>query len=108
MTWLTQGSRALRSTHRFLRPWSSAAHAGFDNVLGRCSVEPGSGEFAENKAVMDGLVTRMREDMDRIAKGGGEDAIKRALKRGKLLVRDRINQLLDPGKCKLEEENSSA
>ena len=51
---------------------------------------------------MEVLVQRMRDDVTRISKGGGEDAINRALKRGKLLVRDRINQLLDPGSPFLE------
>ena len=58
---------------------------------------------AEVKEAMDKLVEKLEEDMRRIAKGGGDDAIKRAVKRGKLLVRDRINQLLDPGK--LERSN---
>ena len=75
---------------------------GSQNVLDRCSVEPGSEDYEENKRAMEVLVQRMRDDVTRISKGGGEDAIDRALKRGKLLVRDRINQLLDPGSPFLE------
>ena len=82
---------------------SSKHRHGFDNTLGRCSVDAGSEEYARNKEAMDKLVEKLEEDMRRIAKGGGDDAIKRAVKRGKLLVRDRINQLLDPGK--LERSN---
>ena len=70
----------------------------FHEALDRSGVDPASGEYAENKAHMDQLVQNLRTDLHRISKGGGEEACNRAIKRGKLLVRDRINQLLDPGK----------
>ncbi len=76
---------------------SVAARAYFNNALDRCAVDPQTQEFQENKAAMDQLVAGLESDYERISKGGGEEAVKRALKRGKLLVRDRINQLVDPG-----------
>ena len=72
------------------------------NVLSRCSVEPESVEYEENKRTMDGLVENLRRDLTRIAKGGGDEAIRRARGRGKLLVRERIDHLLDPGSPFLE------
>ena len=51
---------------------------------------------------MDDLVQTLRRDAKRIARGGGPEACERALKRGKLLVRDRIDHLLDPGAPFLE------
>jgi len=80
----------------------TAARAYFNNALDRCAVDPQTQEFQENRAAMDKLVAGLQSDMERISKGGGEEAVKRALKRGKLLVRDRINQLVDPGSPFLE------
>ncbi|WP_026927793.1 carboxyl transferase domain-containing protein [Granulicoccus phenolivorans] len=48
------------------------------------------------------LVADLRARLDRVALGGGEKARARHLERGKLLVRDRIDVLLDPGSPFLE------
>lgn len=61
-----------------------------------------SSEFAENKAYMQALVTDLRLQLDKIKKGGGEKARNRHIARGKLLPRERINALLDPGSPFLE------
>ena len=39
---------------------------------------------------------------DRLSQGGGQKAVERHTSRGKCFVRDRINQLLDPGSPFLE------
>ena len=48
------------------------------------------------------LVTELKKKIGTIAQGGGDKAVERHTSRGKLFVRDRINQLLDPGSPFLE------
>ena len=48
------------------------------------------------------LVTELKKKIGTIAHGGGDKAVERHTSRGKLFVRDRINQLLDPGSPFLE------
>jgi 3-methylcrotonyl-CoA carboxylase beta subunit len=65
-------------------------------------VDPASAEFAANDAEHRRLVNELRERLGRAALGGGEKARARHLERGKLLPRERVNQLLDPGSPFLE------
>lgn len=58
--------------------------------------------FLENKRCMDGLVHHLHGLIDQAALGGGRKAIERHLSRGKMLPRDRITALLDPGSPFLE------
>ncbi len=58
--------------------------------------------FAENRARMGELVEELRERSAQVAKGGGEKAIERHRSRGKLLARERIDRLTDPGSSFLE------
>ncbi len=58
--------------------------------------------FQANTAFMRGLVDDLRSRVAEIALGGGETARQRHLSRGKLLPRDRIDGLLDPGTPFLE------
>jgi 3-methylcrotonyl-CoA carboxylase beta subunit len=71
------------------------------NVLGT-AVRPESSEFAKNKAAMAALVKDLRAKAALIAEGGGEKARERHLARGKMLPRERIAALLDPGAPFLE------
>lgn len=48
------------------------------------------------------LTAELRERIDRARRGGGEKARARHLSRGKMLPRDRVNALLDPGSPFLE------
>jgi 3-methylcrotonyl-CoA carboxylase beta subunit len=56
----------------------------------------------ENAGAMQDLVKQLRSDVAKIRLGGGPEAIKRHLSRGKLLPRDRIQRLLDPASPFLE------
>ena len=56
-----------------------------------------SEEFLANAAHMRGLVEDLEEKVAGVRKGGGEKYQQRHLSRGKLLPRDRIDALLDPG-----------
>ena len=51
---------------------------------------------------MEALVAELRERLDRVRMGGSERARERHLARGKMLPRDRVEGLLDPGSPFLE------
>ncbi len=61
-----------------------------------------SEEFAANAATTRALVADLRERVAAVAAGGGEAARERHLGRGKLLPRDRVMALIDPGSRFLE------
>src|SRR5271170_5956311 len=61
-----------------------------------------SDEFRRNREAMDALVKRLRGEIDRIRQGGPAAARELHVKRGKLLARDRVRKLLDPGSPFLE------
>jgi len=66
------------------------------------SLDPRSEGFRANAAAMRGLVEDLRAKTAAIALGGDEAARQRHLGRGKLLVRERVRTLLDPGSPFLE------
>lgn len=59
-------------------------------------------EFAARAAAMRLLVNDLRHQIERAAAGGGEESRQRHRARGKLLPRERIDALLDPGSPFLE------
>ncbi|XP_073270699.1 methylcrotonoyl-CoA carboxylase beta chain, mitochondrial [Primulina huaijiensis] len=58
--------------------------------------------FASNSAVMEGLVSQLHSNIQQVLNGGGAEAVKRNRKRNKLLPRERIDRLIDPGSSFLE------
>src|ERR1700676_788945 len=58
--------------------------------------------FRGNTAAMRALVADLREKSAAIAQGGDEASRKRHMGRGKLLARERVRLLLDPGSPFLE------
>ncbi len=61
-----------------------------------------SPEFAANSAAMLEQVNNLRTLLGRVSEGGGATAQQRHVSRGKLLVRERIDTLLDAGSAFLE------
>jgi acetyl-CoA carboxylase carboxyltransferase component len=59
-------------------------------------------EFSANRERMEGLVSELRDRTAEVATGGGAEAIERHRSRGKLLARERIDRLIDPGSAFLE------
>jgi len=59
-------------------------------------------EFSANRERMEGLVSELRERTAEVAAGGGAEAIERHRSRGKMLARERIDRLIDPGSAFLE------
>ena len=66
------------------------------------AIDPCSGDFAANAAAMKAVVADLRGKLDAAMQGGSEEARARHVTRGKLLARDRVNLLLDPGSPFLE------
>ena len=66
------------------------------------ALNAGSETFRANAAAMRAQTDALAELVAKIAQGGGEKARERHVGRGKLLVRDRIDALLDPGSPFLE------
>ncbi len=65
-------------------------------------LDPRSPEFQANAQAMGALVDDLQARMAEAAAGGGETARTRHTARGKLLPRERIDTLLDPGSAFLE------
>ena len=65
-----------------------------------------SPEFAANRDAMLEQVESLRTLLGKVSEGGDEKSQQRHVARGKLLVRDRINALLDPGSAFLEVAGS--
>ena len=66
------------------------------------SLDPRSQDFQDNVAYHRDLVAELDARLARAAEGGGGKARDKHTERGKLLVRDRITALLDPGSPFLE------
>ncbi len=66
------------------------------------SIDPASSDFARNADAMRALVVELHDKLGQVAGGGGEAARKRHLARGKMLARQRVDLLLDPGTAFLE------
>jgi len=65
-------------------------------------LNPRSEDFRANAAALEAVVADLRAKIEQLAQGGGQAARDKHLSRGKLLPRDRIAQLLDPGAPFLE------
>jgi len=71
----------------------------------RSAVDPSSPSFAANADAMRALVAELRERTAQVTvsgAGGDERVIARHRERGKLLVRERVDRLIDPGSAFLE------
>lgn len=68
----------------------------------RSKIRPQSAEFQDNASAMRELVAELRERNGQVSQGGSERARAKHLDRGKLLPRERLNLLLDPGSPFLE------
>jgi len=68
----------------------------------RSAVSSNSAAFKSNAAAMEKLVDELKSRMATAALGGDERSRKRHTERGKLLPRDRVERLIDPGSPFLE------
>jgi 3-methylcrotonyl-CoA carboxylase beta subunit len=68
----------------------------------KSKLNPLSEDFKANARAMAGLAADLREKVERTARGGEEAARSKHVSRGKLLPRERLRLLLDPGSPFLE------
>jgi len=66
------------------------------------TTDPTSSDFARNAEAMRALVAELRDRLDQVAGGGGETSRARHTSRGKMLARQRVDLLVDPGTAFLE------
>ena len=66
------------------------------------SIDVSSSDFARNSEAMRALVADLREKLSQVAGGGGEASRNRHTARGKMLARQRVDLLVDPGTSFLE------
>ena len=74
----------------------------------KSNINTGSKEYLENSKVMESLVEDLKKKIAFSQMGGGKEAIERHISRGKLLPRERINYLIDPGSPFLEFSSLAA
>jgi 3-methylcrotonyl-CoA carboxylase beta subunit len=79
-----------------------APHRSLALPLLKTAIDPSSAEFKANAAAMRALAAELRERRAQAAAGGPEDARAKHVGRGKLLPRERVMRLLDPGSPFLE------
>src|SRR6187397_14212 len=66
------------------------------------TIDPTSSDFAGNAEAMRALVAELRDKLAAVAGGGGEVSRARHTARGKMLARERVDLLIDPGTSFLE------
>lgn len=92
---------ALRPCARSFVPGLRAYHGDSVATLGT-QPDSGSGIYQENYEQMKVLVNQLRERVQKIKLGGNEKARQLHKSRGKLLARERVDSLIDPGSPFLE------
>ncbi|KAL6218840.1 hypothetical protein ACLB2K_012047 [Fragaria x ananassa] len=82
----------------------SAVHISRDYSLGVLpdGVDRNSEAFSRNSKAMDLLISDLQSHIQKVLAGGGHVVVKRNKSRNKLLPRERIDRLLDPGASFLE------
>ncbi|MCA8887400.1 MAG: acyl-CoA carboxylase subunit beta, partial [Parvularculaceae bacterium] len=68
----------------------------------KSTIDTNSDGFAANRAAMEKLVAELKANTETVAAGGGPARAERHIARGKLLARERIERLVDPGAPFLE------
>jgi len=94
-------ARSIRAATRHLASFSHSHHADAVSIIPSV-VDTSSADFKENKRQMDEAIARLSELHSKIAQGGPAKSRERHVQRGKMLVRDRITALIDPGTSFLE------
>lgn len=95
-------SDQLKTFNSSCRSVTTAALLTDSQALGACGAEPYSETFRTNQQFMSNLTTDLHSTVSHILEGGGLTAITRHHERNKMLPRERIKALLDPGSPFLE------
>ncbi|XP_058089538.1 methylcrotonoyl-CoA carboxylase beta chain, mitochondrial [Magnolia sinica] len=60
-------------------------------------IDRNSDAFVRNSGTMQEIITQLQSHIDKVLSGGGAEAVRRNRSRNKLLPRERIDRLIDPG-----------
>lgn len=93
----SQVSSQKRAVANLTPPHQASAISRLQSVI-----DPSSDEFKENERQMSEVMNRMQELTRKIQQGGSEKARQKHLARKKMLPRDRVTALIDPGTTFLE------
>lgn len=92
-------SNRFQTQHKFFRTRNYHSESKFNVLDGG---ETTGTEFQDNLKAMQQLSSKLRQTINIVKEGGGKDARDKHVAKNKLLPRDRINLLLDPGSPFLE------
>lgn len=98
---LPRSCRQLPRQSRSIANYTHPHHASALSVL-PTAVDTSSSEYQENASQMKELLERMSSLHGTIAQGGPQKAKDKHISRGKMLPRDRVSALIDPGTSFLE------
>ncbi len=68
----------------------------------RSTIDPTSAEFKRNVDVMKAQVAELKDKLGAVAGGGGKASRAKHTARGKMLARERVDLMIDPGTAFLE------
>ncbi|KAJ5992796.1 methylcrotonoyl-CoA carboxylase beta chain [Penicillium sp. IBT 35674x] len=92
---------SIRLTSRSIANYTHPHHASALSVI-PTAVDTSSAEFKENSQQMQELLSQMNHLHTNISKGGPQKSRDKHVARGKMLPRDRVSALIDPGTSFLE------
>lgn len=97
----TLQSQCIHFQRRRAATYTSPHHSKQLSVI-QTAVDKNSNGYKENAAAMSEYMSLLTSLHEKAAKGGPEKSRQKHVERGKLLVRDRITALIDPGSSFLE------
>lgn len=90
-----------KTTKRTVATFTPPYHAQAISII-QTVIDPDSDEFKENQRAMDEAMARLTELTRKVQQGGPPKAREKHLARKKMLPRDRVTALVDPGTTFLE------
>ncbi|XP_034681647.1 methylcrotonoyl-CoA carboxylase beta chain, mitochondrial [Vitis riparia] len=94
--------RRASTSHQWRNPVSLLQKCQFCIGVLPDGVDRQSPSFSQNSAIMNDYISQLKSHVQKVLGGGGAEAVRRNRSRNKLLPRERIDRLLDPGSSFLE------
>ncbi|KAJ9705047.1 hypothetical protein PVL29_003206 [Vitis rotundifolia] len=94
--------RRASTSHQWRNPVSLLQKCQFCIGVLPDGVDRQSPSFSQNSAIMNDYISQLKSHVQKVLSGGGAEAVRRNRSRNKLLPRERIDRLLDPGSSFLE------
>lgn len=94
--------RRASTSHQWRNPVSLLQKCQFCIGVLPDGVDRQSPSFSQNSAIMNDYISQLKSHVQKVLGGGGAESVRRNRSRNKLLPRERIDRLLDPGSSFLE------